>query len=102
MDQLYSTITHYPSYRENNLNFSRRMVDKITEDIFPAMISDVNREREKMGGINISNYLQLKNDYSCFLSITKERTTVPKDTVTVDSFVFVTSPYMFDFRDGIA
>ena len=55
-----------------------------------------------MGGINISNYLQLKNDYSCFLSITKERTTVPKDTVTVDSFVFVTSPYMFDFRDGIA
>ena len=30
------------------------MVDKITEDIFPAMISDVNREREKMGGINIS------------------------------------------------
>lgn len=46
-----------------------------------------------MGGINISNYPQLKNDYSCFLSITKERTTVPKDTVTVDSFVFVTSPY---------
>ena len=34
IDQLYSTTTHsYPSYREDNLNFSRRMVDKITKDI---------------------------------------------------------------------
>ena len=46
-----------------------------------------------MGGINISNYPQLKNDYGSFPSITKELTTVPKETVNVDSFVSVTSTY---------
>lgn len=46
-----------------------------------------------MGGINISNYPQLKNDYGSFPSITKDLTTVPKDTVNVDSFVSVKSTY---------
>lgn len=46
-----------------------------------------------MSGINISNYPQQKNDYGSFPSITKDMTTVPKDTVNVDSFVSVTSTY---------
>lgn len=57
------------------------------------MIYDVNKEREKMGGINIFNYPQLKNDYGSFPSITKDLETVPKDAVNVDSFVSVQSTY---------
>lgn len=53
----------------------------------------MDKEREKMGGINISNYPQLKNDYGSFPSITKDLTTVPKDAVNVDSFVSVQSTY---------
>ena len=43
--------------------------------------------------INISNYPQLKNNYGSFPCITKDLTTVPKDTVDVDSFVPVKSTY---------
>lgn len=46
-----------------------------------------------MGEINISNYPHLKNNYGSFPSITKDLTTVPKDTVDVDSFVSVKSTY---------
>ena len=46
-----------------------------------------------MNGINISNYPQLKNNYGSFPCITKDLTTVPKDTVDVDSFVPVKSTY---------
>ena len=36
MDHLYSTTTHcYPSYREDNVNFPRQMVDEIEKDICP-------------------------------------------------------------------
>lgn len=46
-----------------------------------------------MSGINISNYPHVKNDYASFPSIAKDLTTVPKDTVNVDSFVSVKSTY---------
>lgn len=49
-----------------------------------------------MSGINISNYPQLKNNYGSFPCITKDLTTVPKDTVDVDSFVTVKPSYTAD------
>ena len=57
------------------------------------MVFDINKEREKMSGINISNYPQLKNDYGSFPCITKDLTKVSKDTVDVDSFVKVERSY---------
>lgn len=46
-----------------------------------------------MNGVNISNYPQLKNNYGSFPCITKDLTTVPKDTVDVDSFVKLKRSY---------
>lgn len=46
-----------------------------------------------MGAIHISNYPHLKNNYGSFPSITKDLTTVPKDSVDVDAFVSVQSSY---------
>ena len=51
-----------------------------------------------MNGINISNYPQLKNNYGSFPCITKDLTTVPKDTVDVDSFVPVKSTYTSSYN----
>lgn len=63
-----------------------------------------SRSREKgvnkMGGIDISSYPQIKNDYGSFPSITKDLTTVPKDSVDVDSFVRVKPSYTYTEVDA--
>ena len=53
-----------------------------------------------MNGINISNYPCLKNDYGSFPSLTKDMTTVSKDSVDLDSFVRVKPSYTYTEMDA--
>ena len=65
------------------------------------MVSERNKERDTMSGISISNYPHLKNDYGGFPSITKDITTVSKDSVNLDSFVKVQPSYTCTEMDAV-
>ncbi len=53
-----------------------------------------------MGGIDISHYPRVKNDYASFPSITNDLTTVPADSVDLDSFVRVKTSYTATATDA--